>query len=106
MLNISFKKYIMIASVLMVSCTKLDLKPTDIIDPDKAFRNINDINMGLIGAYAVLDYTQNSLNSIVSDEAMFPTENTVGNSDAYRWLYNPSSGSVTSFYNDYYRGIN
>lgn len=105
MKSLLFKKYILIAFVALVSCTKLDLKPTDIIDPDKAFRNLNDINMGLIGVYAAMDYTPISMNSTVSDEAMFPTENTVGNSDAFRWLYNPSSGSVTSLYYDSYRAI-
>lgn len=105
MKNISFKKYILIALVAFASCTKLDLKPTDIIDPEKAFRNLNDINMGLIGVYAAMDYTPISMNSTVSDEAMFPTENTVGNSDAFRWLYNPSSGSVTSLYSELYRAI-
>ncbi|ANH82722.1 hypothetical protein A8C56_18635 [Niabella ginsenosidivorans] len=87
------------------SCTKLDLKPTDVIDPSKAFRNVSDVNMGLIGVYALVDYDQISLNSTVSDEAMYPTENTVGNSDAFRWLYTPSSGSVTSFYYTGYTAI-
>ena len=89
----------------MVSCTKLDERPTDIIDPDKAFRNLNDINMGLIGVYALADYTPISMNATVSDEATFPTENTVGNSDAFRWLYNPSSGSVTGLSAAGYRAI-
>jgi starch-binding outer membrane protein, SusD/RagB family len=107
MMNTLYKKYILLSLLFIgaLSCTKLDLKPTDYIDPDKAFRNINDINMGLLGAYIVVDYTPISLNSIISDEATFPTENTVGNSDAYRWLYDGSSGSVTSLYYDYYRGI-
>ncbi|HEX8333051.1 MAG TPA: RagB/SusD family nutrient uptake outer membrane protein [Segetibacter sp.] len=101
------KKYSLIFAVFIgtLSCTKLDIKPTDSIDPEKAFRNINDINMGLLGAYAMIDYTPISLNSIITDEATFPTENTVGNSDAYRWLYDGSSGSVTSLYYDYFRGI-
>lgn len=94
---------LMVAAV--VSCTKLDQKPYDVIDPDKAFRNINDINMGLIGAYNLADYGQISLNSTVSDEAMYPTENTVGNSDAFRWLYTASNGSVTSFYGNNYTAI-
>lgn len=105
MKNTSFKKYILVAFVAFASCTKLDLKPTDIIDPEKAFRNLNDINMGLIGAYAAIDYTPISMNSTVSDEAMFPTENTASNSDAFRWLYNPGSGSVTGLYAELYRAI-
>lgn len=108
MINKLYKKYILIFSLLIfsaTSCTKLDLKPTDSISPDKAFRNINDINLGLIGAYALVDYSMTSLSSTVADENMFPTENTVGNSDAFRWLYNAGSGSVTSMYGNNYTAI-
>jgi hypothetical protein len=107
MMKKRFKTYMLVLSILAgtASCTKLDLQPTDIIDPSKAYRNINDINMGVLGVYSLLDYTQVSLNATVSDEATYPTENTVGNSDAYRWLYNPSSGSVTSLYDTYYQAI-
>ncbi|RZK48615.1 MAG: RagB/SusD family nutrient uptake outer membrane protein, partial [Pedobacter sp.] len=87
------------------SCSKLDMKPTDTIDPTKAFRNANDINMGLIGVYALVDNSMGTLSSTVSDENTFPTENTVGNSDAFRWLYNAGSGSVTSFYGNNYTAI-
>ena len=93
------------ALILSASCTKLNLQPTDIIDPSKAYRNINDINMGILGVYSLIDYTQISMNATVTDEATYPTENNVGNSDAYRWLYNPSSGSVTSLYSSYYQAI-
>lgn len=101
----SLPKYFLYAAVLLASCTKLDLKPSDIIDPAKAYRNLNDVNMGLLGTYALIDYTPISVSATVSDEAMFPTENTVGNSDAFRWLYDGSSGSVTSLYYDYYKAI-
>jgi len=107
MINKIYQKYVLIFSLLVLtsSCTKLDLAPTDTISPDKAFRNISDINLGLLGAYALVDYTPISLVSTVSDEAMFPTENTVGNSDAFRWLYTAGSGSVTSLYASYYTAI-
>lgn len=102
-----YQKYILVFSLLILtaSCSKLDLTPTDAISPDKAYRNLNDINMGLLGAYALTDYTPISISSTVSDENTFPTENTVGNSDAFRWLYTAGSGSVTTLYSDYYRGI-
>jgi len=108
MINKLYKKYILVFSLLIIaisSCTKLDLKPTDSISPDKAFRNISDINLGLIGAYALVDYSMTSLSSTVSDENMYPTENTVGNSDAFRWLYTSGSGSVTSLYGNNYTAI-
>lgn len=88
-----------------VACDNLDLAPSDSIDPTKAFRNLNDLNMGLLGAYAVLDYTLMGVNSTVADEVMLPTENTVSNTDAHRWLYNAGSGSVTSAWGEYYRII-
>lgn len=101
------KIYIAIFSLLILasSCAKLDLTPTDSISPDKAYRNLTDINMGILGAYAMVDYSPMSMVSTVSDEATFPVENTVGNSDAFRWLYTPSYGSVTNLYYDYFRGI-
>src|SRR5690606_33868112 len=94
-----------LVAALLTSCNALDLGPTDTIDPSKAFRNVNDLNMGLLGAYAVLDYTLIGVNSIVADEAVMPEENTVSNSDAYRWLYTSSSGSVTSAFAEYYMAI-
>src|SRR5690606_37737078 len=84
------------------SCSKLDNAPSDFIDPSKAFRNLDDVNMGVIGAYAPLTSTIIETGAIVSDEVMFPTENTVSNTTAHRWLYNSSSGSVTSAFYEYY----
>ncbi len=87
---------------LFTSCDKLKLKPTDSIAPNNAFRNLNDVKLGLIGAYAPLDYTLISASSIVSDEIMLPTENTVSNTVTYRWMYNSSYGSVTDAFKEYY----
>ncbi|RZJ79639.1 MAG: RagB/SusD family nutrient uptake outer membrane protein [Flavobacterium sp.] len=108
MINKIYKKYILVFTLLVItasSCSKLDLSPTDSIDPTKAFRNASDINLGLIGVYALVDNSTFTLSSTVSDENTFPTENTVGNSDAFRWLYNAGSGSVTSFYNNNFIAI-
>ncbi|KQC02525.1 RagB/SusD family nutrient uptake outer membrane protein [Pedobacter sp. Hv1] len=107
MINKIYKKCTMLLAVvlLLTSCTKLDFKPTDLILPEQAFRNISDINLGLIGVYAPMDYSTLSYSSIVSDEAIYPQENTVGNSDAFRWLYNGSNGSVTGLYYTNYQAI-
>ncbi len=108
MINQTYLKYILIFSVLVFtgsSCSKLDFKPSDTISPDKAFRNLDDLNLGVIGAYALVDNSMSTLSSTVSDENTLPTENTVGNSDAFRWLYNSSSGSVTSLYGNNFTAI-
>ncbi|WP_407428513.1 RagB/SusD family nutrient uptake outer membrane protein [Arcticibacter sp.] len=102
----STRKYISLLGVLLVtfsSCKQLDdVQPTDTIDPSRAFRNVKDLDLGLLGAYAYLDYSLMGSNAIVSDEITVPDENTVSNTEAYRWLYNSGSGSVTSAFNDYY----
>lgn len=103
----SYLKYIMVLPLLslITSCNKLDLKPTDSIDPTKAYRNVADLNSGLIGAYAVLDYSLITASAITSDEVRLPEENTVSNTDAHRWLYNSTSSSVTGAYIDFYKAI-
>lgn len=107
MINKTYKKFVVLLAIIAMgtSCTKLDLKPSDVILPEVAFRNISDINLGVIGVYAPIDNSTLTLSSIVSDEATYPTENTVGNTDAFRWLYNGSNGSVTGFYYTNYQAI-
>ena len=96
---------LLILAGLSSSCTKLDLSPTDTIDPTKAFRNAEDVNMGILGVYNLIDNDLGELSSTVSDENMYPIENTVGNSDAFRWTYTGANGSVTSFYYQSYQAI-
>ena len=104
---INYIKYTIILSVLVLfsSCAKLDLKPTDTIDAEKAYRNMNDIDLGLIGVYSQLNDALIGINAIISDEVMLPTENTVSNTDAHRWLYTADNGSVTDSYYGYYVAI-
>lgn len=86
------------------SCSKeLDLHPSDQIDASKAFRNMDDLNKGAIGAYALLGYDDITNTSLVSDECMLPTENTTGGGVAtHRWQYDGSSGTVTGYFGDNY----
>ncbi len=92
---------LLLAGLIFQSCSKLDNPPTDVIDPSKAFRNLDDLNLGVLGAYAALTTSLIESGAIVSDEVMYPTENTVSNNSAHRWLYNSTSGSVTSALYEY-----
>lgn len=94
--------FLLLAGLVFQSCSKLDTPPSDVIDPSKAFRNLDDLNLGVLGAYAPVSTTLIEAVAIVSDEAMLPTENTVSNTSAHRWLYNSTSGSVTSAFYEYY----
>lgn len=94
-----------LSGTVLQSCNKLDLPPVDQIDASKAFRNLEDVNMGVLGAYAALNSGWIDAVAIVADEAMLPTENTVSNTSSHRWIYDSSSGSVTSAFYDLYMPV-
>ncbi|MEO6915404.1 MAG: RagB/SusD family nutrient uptake outer membrane protein [Chitinophagaceae bacterium] len=102
-----FKYIFLLAPVIISSCKKgLDLTPTDTIEATRAFRNIADINLGLIGAYAVLGTSDITNTSLVSDECMLPTENTTGGGVAtHRWQYDGSNGTITAAFSENYVAI-
>jgi starch-binding outer membrane protein, SusD/RagB family len=81
------------ALLLFSSCNKkLDLLPTDDIDPTKAFRTVSDANAGLLGAYAALNYRSSIFYTTrITDEVMLPAENNTGSGiGTYRWQYDGS----------------
>ncbi len=91
----------------VTSCNKnLGLTPSDFIDASKAYRNIPDINLGLIGAYAALGTSSITNTSLITDETMLPTENTTGgNVSTYRWQYDGSNTTITAGFDNNYIAI-
>lgn len=107
MIRRHFHYILLLLSVSVISCDKqIDLKPTDTIDATKAFRNMADINLGLIGAYAILGSSDITNTSLVSDEAMLPSENLNGGGIAtHRWQIDGSNGTVTQAFGENYVAI-
>lgn len=95
---------ILLLSVFSMACNKkLDLKPSDTIDAEKAYRNIADLNEGVVGAYAALTSTTIRSVSLVSDECMLPNDNATGQFvGTYRWQYDPSSTTITNAWGELY----
>jgi hypothetical protein len=99
------KYLVLLLPFCILSCNKqLDLAPTDtIIDPERTFRTVSDLNGGLLGAYTRL--TNNTLYSVslVSDECTLPNENDLGRGVAtYRWQIDPGSTTITASFDEYY----
>jgi len=95
-MNIQYKvrtAFIIYTAWTLAGCSKqLDLRPTDSIDPEKAFKTITDVNQGVLGAYDPLSYNNIYYNSLVTDEVMLPSENFTGSGFAtYRWQYDGSN---------------
>ncbi|TWF37298.1 putative outer membrane starch-binding protein [Chitinophaga polysaccharea] len=99
-------KYIaLLLPFVLFSCNKqLDLQPTDsIIDPERTFRNVADLNGGLLGAYTQLTYNTIYSVSLVTDECMLPNENNLGRGIAtYRWQIDPGTTTITGSFGEYY----
>lgn len=93
------------AIVSSTACSKMDDQPFDTFDPSKAFRNLEDVNAGINGAYEVMDYDLIANSAVVSDEVMLPNENRVSNTGLFRWQYTSSSETVTAPYGIYYKAI-
>ena len=89
------KKYLLYitAAFFTTACNKqLDLRPSDYIDPEGAYQNVEDVNQGLLGAYSALSYYSSiRYTSLITDENMLPSENSTGSGFAtHRWQYDGS----------------
>jgi len=85
-------------SMLMTSgCKKdLDLRPTDTIDPEKAFRTLADIRLGLNSAYSKYSrLTTMYVSALLSDEIKLGPDNGGGGQFGYRYQYG-SDGTTGS----------
>jgi len=89
---------IVLSLTLTSSCNKLlDIKPTDVIDADKAIVSMDDLKQATVGVYSIMGNTNVSyrtagnadiiLSSLMSDENYLPVENITGNGvNTYKWL--------------------
>ena len=103
-LNIKSAFAFLLIATISFSCAKqLDSKPTDTIDASKAFQTLDDINLGLIGAYQGLSFSAIKTTSLVTDECMLPSENFTGrNVSTYRWQIDGSNTTITDFFAENY----
>lgn len=102
-----FQYILLLLPVFIFSCKKqLDLTPSDTIEATKAYRNLADIDLGIIGAYAILGTSDITNTSLVSDECMLPTENINGGGvGTHRWQYDGSNGTITAAFSENYVAI-
>src|SRR5690606_2610629 len=86
-------RYILPVTFACIACNKqIDLRPSDTIDPAGAYKNVDDINQGPLGAYSSLSYYSSiRYTSLITDENMLPSENSTGSGFAtHRWQYDGS----------------
>jgi len=109
---ITFKRnilfYAIVGIALLHGCSKqLDLKPTDTINENNAYRTMNDAQMGTNGAYAYYGAFLNDifLSAYLSDEAKLGPDNAGQGALTYRYQVTSESGDIQGGYANYYRMI-
>lgn len=107
----NYKFYHVLAIVLLTtSCGKqLDMLPGDAIIDEVAYTSLAGLEQGLTGAYSGINGTISNgiqITSLMTDEAMLPTENNTGRGvTTYRWEINASSADVGANWAGYYNVI-
>ena len=78
---------------LFSGCKKdLDLRPTDTVDPSKAYTNVKDITAGLYSVYAGNSNANRIyLGTILADEAKLSDENRGQGQFQFKWQYTASN---------------
>jgi starch-binding outer membrane protein, SusD/RagB family len=97
--------YTVLGFVALSGCSKqLDLKPTDTINENNAFRTINDAQLGANGAYGRYTAFFNDifLSSIMSDEAKLGADNAGQGALSFRYQGTSESGDLQGGYASYY----
>jgi len=99
-----FIPIIAFAVIAISSCKKnLDLLPTDDIDISKAYTSVDDVEKGLMGAYAANDYTNKIyIGSILADEAKISNENRGQGQFTFKWQYSSGEGEHNGGFAQYY----
>ncbi|WP_341841871.1 RagB/SusD family nutrient uptake outer membrane protein [Chitinophaga caseinilytica] len=104
----SMFRYSLIAVWMMAaSCLgDLDVKPTNIKDQTVAFNSVDDVNAGVLGAYASLNGQSIKISSLIADENMMPLENTTNaGATVFRWQHNESTPDVLPVWQSNYQAI-
>lgn len=84
----------------------LDVKPADIKDQSVAFETVDDVEAGVLGAYAGLTGHSIKISSLMADENMLPLENTgASGSLMYSWQHDASTPEVLPAWQSNYQAI-
>lgn len=83
----------------------LDQRPIDTIDFDRAFENAQDIEAGILGAYAAVGSTFMNVAAIASDEVRRSNENRGQGVQVHNWTLNSTNGE-SGGWSGYYAIIN
>lgn len=98
------KKGMIALCMLASSCmSDLNIKSAEIIDQSIAFKSVDDLNAGTLGAYAGLATNTISISTWISDEATWPAENTSGRgTQVFSWKQDAVNVDIAAAWTNFY----
>ncbi|MEO8769356.1 MAG: RagB/SusD family nutrient uptake outer membrane protein [Ferruginibacter sp.] len=109
--KIKYSFFVLIVFTLFSSCKKdLNLQPIDSFSDANAFLSLDDVQLGVNGAYGRYGTYANDMyvNALISDESKLGADNAGQGAFSYRWQYSSdasSGGDVIEAFGGYYAVI-
>lgn len=102
-----FRYSLLAAWMMAASCLgDLDVKPAGVKDASVAFQDVDDVNTGVLGAYAALNGQSIKISSLISDENMLPMENTSNDGvKVFEWQHDASTPNIVPAWQGNYQAI-
>lgn len=103
-------KYFMIGSLSVfaaASCSFTDLEPTDMVGPETAFKNVENVHKATVGLYGMMSLrTKLGAVEYIADDCTQGGDSGGAGTDLYGLVYTATSGDVQTIWSHYYGIIN
>ena len=95
------------AALLLWSCSYTDLEPTDMVGPETAFKNVENVHKATAGLYGMASLrTKIGTVEYIADDCVQGGDSGGSGTDLYNLVYTASSSEVQTIWSHYYGIIN
>ena len=97
----------LLAAFALTSCNYTDLDPTDMVGPDKAFGNVQNVHKAVVGIYGKASLRSKlAVTEYIADDCVQGGDSGGAGTDLTNWVYTATSGDVSGIWSHYYGIIN
>lgn len=97
----------LLAAFALTSCNYTDLDPTDMVGPDKAFGNVQNVHKAVVGIYGKASLRSKlAVTEYIADDCVQGGDSGGAGTDLAGWVYTATSGDVSGLWAHYYGIIN
>ena len=86
----------LLAAFALTSCNYTDLDPTDMVGPDKAFGNVQNVHKAVVGIYGKASLRSKlAVTEYIADDCVQGGDSGGAGTDLAGWVYTATSGDVS-----------